>query len=72
MEIPSVFETQVKILRVGGIEKPQSYKASRNSSDRSDDSVHNDGVASDAIGDIESAECVGVVFNRMIIPVSPM
>ena len=61
-----VAESQLEILRVGGIEKPESYEASRDSSDRSDRSVHNDGVASGAVGDIESAESFVVVFNRSI------
>jgi hypothetical protein len=36
------------------------------SSDRSKGSIHDDGVASDAVGDIERAESLIFIFNRSI------
>ena len=61
-----VAKPQLEVLCVGRIEQPEPDQTGRDSSNRRKGSVHDDGVASDAVGDIERAESLVFVFNRSI------
>ena len=61
-----VAEPQFEILRVGRIKKPEPDETSRDPSNRSGGSVHDDGVTPGSVSDIKSAQRRVVVFNRSI------